>query len=162
MHPLQLERENTMEFHLETIAPCPTAGLRRTGPYGAENAALMEALKDWARRSGLLREDSVLYGIAWDNPQFTRPEDCRYEVSLVLPEGASLPQGAVYPSRFPGGQYAVAVIPHTPEGVQLGWAELFPALQAQGLRLDETRPIVERYTALMVKTHRCELCAPVL
>ncbi len=55
-----------MNLHLETIPPCPVAKMGRTGPYGAENAALMEKMKSWARLHSLMGADSVLYAIAWD------------------------------------------------------------------------------------------------
>ncbi|WP_331275199.1 AraC family transcriptional regulator [Merdimmobilis hominis] len=162
MHPLYTERGTAMNLHLETIPPCPVAKMGRTGPYGAENAALMEKMKSWARLHSLMGADSVLYAIAWDNPQTTQPEDCRYDVCLVLPQGLLPPDGDMTLGRIAGGRYAVAVLPHTPEGVAEGWDQLFPALSQLGVQPDPSRPILERYAARMIQSHQCELCVPIL
>lgn len=38
-----------LEMREETIASLPVWSLRRTGPYGPENRALMEGFKAWLR-----------------------------------------------------------------------------------------------------------------
>jgi len=60
-----------------------------------------------------------------------------------------------------GGKYVVFKIRHTAEEVQKAWLSIFPELLKQGYQLDETRPILERYKAQMVKNHYCEICVPI-
>jgi DNA gyrase inhibitor len=57
--------------------------MRRTGQYGEENYELMCKMKAWSNERGLLTDDAVLFGIALDNPQFTKPSECRYDVCLL-------------------------------------------------------------------------------
>ena len=59
-----------------------------------------------------------------------------------------------------GGKYAVFTINHTAESVQKAWSEIFPELLNLGYQIDDTRPILERYAAKMVKNHNCEICVP--
>jgi DNA gyrase inhibitor GyrI len=60
--------------------------MRRTSQYGTENYKLMSKMKAWADVRGLLTNDSVLFGIALDNPQFTKSNECRYDVCLLFRE----------------------------------------------------------------------------
>ena len=97
--------------------------------------------------------DSVLYAIAGDNPQTTQPEDCRYDVCLVLPQGLLPPDRDMTLGRIAGGRYAVAVLPHTLEGVAKGWDQLFPALSQLGVQPAPSPPILVGYAAPHMQTH---------
>lgn len=68
---------------------------------------------------------------------------------------------AVTELSLPGGKYAVFSIPHTAEAVQKAWNDIFPQLAVDGLTLDPSRPILERYVPAMLQKHLCEICAPV-
>ncbi|WP_339249010.1 GyrI-like domain-containing protein [Paenibacillus sp. FSL P2-0136] len=150
-----------MNIQLESIPATRIAYVRQTGPYGPGNAQAMEQLKGWAREQGLLQGSAVLFGIPQDNPATTRPELCRYDACISLPENppeeASVPYG-----ELPGGVYAVVTLQHTAEAVGQAWAEILPALSRSGHKLDPGRPIIERYTEDLVSRHLCELCFPVL
>lgn len=58
--------------------------MRRTGAYGIENTKLMASFKKWLVSNDLLHDDSVILGIAQDHPLFIKPEDCRYDVALIV------------------------------------------------------------------------------
>lgn len=73
-----------MNIEIEQLADQQVIFMRRVGAYGPENFKLMNALKQWADKKGLLR-NSVIYGVAQDNLD-TPPEKCRYDVRLAAPE----------------------------------------------------------------------------
>ncbi len=105
-----------MNLHLETIPP-PALSQRWGEPdHGAENAALMEKMKVVARLHSLMGADSVPMLHAWDNPQTTQPEDCRYDVCLVLPQGLLPPDGDMTLGRIAGNDTPSPSFP-IPEGV---------------------------------------------
>lgn len=150
-----------MKVSVESIPSCRVALIRRIGPYGADNKQIMERLKEWAVENHYMNDQTVILGIARDNPAATRPENCRYDVCVVLPDGGVAAGGEVREETLPGGTYAVFQIPHTPEAVQQAFSEVLPALQGRGLRPDAERPVIERYQAQMVSRHLCEICVPI-
>nr|WP_238653863.1 GyrI-like domain-containing protein [Paenibacillus piscarius] len=150
-----------MNIQLETIPATRIAYVRRTGPYGPENALAMDLLKQWAREQGLLQGTAVIWGIPQDNPANTLPEHCRYDACISLPEHPPVETSVPY-GVLPSGTYAVVTIAHTAEAVQQAWTEILPALSRSGRTLDQQRPVMERYKEDMVNRHLCELCFPVL
>ena len=150
-----------MNMKLEILPPYFVAYLRHTGPYGSGNVQIMERLKAWAKVNHLLDDNAVILGIAQDNPETTQPQDCRYDVCLVLSDTSNISGGDVTLTHLAGGRYAVFTVDHTAEAVAQAWQVLFPALSEQGCRPDETRPILERYAMKMVNSHLCEICVPV-
>ena len=149
-----------MEYTIEQLPPQSIVFMRRIGAYGAENYALMAALKDWAKNKGLF-EDSVIYAIAQDNPETTPPEQCRYDVCLAASNDTPI-DGAVQRGEIPGGKYAIFTIPHTAEAVQEFWGSVFQVLGDKGLQYDTAKPIMERYKHRLVEDGFCEFCVPVL
>ncbi|WP_172199623.1 AraC family transcriptional regulator [Saccharibacillus qingshengii] len=154
-----------MVFTIEHMPKARVIFARKTGPYGPQNQETMEHLKAWARRRNLLRESTILLGIAQDNPQLTPPEQCRYDACLIIREASASEIGDLQDTslrlgKFPGGIYAVFKTAHTPQGVNEVWASAFPALIEAGILLDE-RPAVERYTGSLLSEGVCELCVPI-
>jgi DNA gyrase inhibitor GyrI len=137
------------------------AYIRQIGVYGQNNIQTMEQLKDWAKSSNLLNDQSIILGIAHDNPAYTLPEDCRYDTCLVIPEEYRIKDSFINDGNISGGSYAVMKLCHTAEAVKEAWQSIFPELIKQGYRMDETRPIIERYRTEMVRNHYCELCIPI-
>lgn len=150
-----------MKITEENIPSYRIAYMRRVGPYGADNMQMMEKLKQWARSNSLLNDESIIFGIAQDNPAATKPGNCRYDTCIVVANGYDLKDSSVSLGKMAGGKYAVFQIPHTAEAVREAWAELFPQLSEQHYQIDETRPILERYAANMIKNHLCEICVPI-
>lgn len=150
-----------MKFRIENIPPHQIAFIRNVGPYGIGNLATMEKLKEWAKSNDLLNAESILYGIAHDNPEQTRPEDCRYDTCIALK--TKIPKdNTIQLSNIAGGRYAIFPIPHTAEAVQHAWQEVFPLLVKLKYHMDATRPVLERYKAQLVMNHQCEICVPIL
>ncbi|MGE5397497.1 MAG: AraC family transcriptional regulator, partial [Chitinophagales bacterium] len=131
------------------------------GPYGINNVQTMEELKKWARINHLFNDESIILGIARDNPETTKPENCRYDTCIVVSSEYSMADSYVREGNITGGKYAVFKINHTAEAVQKAWVDIFPELLRQGFQFDEARPIIERYIVHMVNNHYCEICVPI-
>ena len=58
-----------MNIEIEYIPYCRIAYVRQIGPYGENNVQTMEQLKIWAQSNNLLDEQSIILGIAHDNPE---------------------------------------------------------------------------------------------
>jgi DNA gyrase inhibitor GyrI len=150
-----------MTFKMEEMPKSQIAYMRRVGPYGAGNAALMERFKKWVKANGLFTKSAVILGISQDNPETTPHERCRYDVCVIVPDGFEITDPAVYSAKLPGGNYAVFSVPHTAEAVRAAWSTVFLQLHSLGYPLDGSRPILERYIPELVENHLCELCLPV-
>lgn len=148
---------------IETAAPSDILFMRRTGPYGAENHALMESLKKWAAERELLGADSVILGIAQDDPAAVPPDKCRYDVCLINSAGyvPSEADVGINTGVLSGGKYMVLVISHTAEAVGKAWASIPAVLAEMGCIPDIGRPVMERYSGELVSKQLCELCVPI-
>ena len=150
-----------MTVRLENMPALKIAYMRRIGPYGSDNKDTMERMKAWARVHGLLDENAVVLGIAQDNPQTTRPGECRYDTCLILNSDIKTKSEDIKFGSVPGGSYCVFEIEHTAEALQKAWQEIFPELAKLKYEPDYSRPILERYSVKMVNAHKCEICVPV-
>jgi DNA gyrase inhibitor GyrI len=63
----------------------------------------MEKLKSWAGANQLLGDDSVILGIAWDDPQITKPENCQYDTCLIVANDFGSEGSDVQEGRLPAG-----------------------------------------------------------
>jgi DNA gyrase inhibitor GyrI len=157
---LCLRGDGTMDIRVERFEATPIMYMRRVGEYGQENYALMSRFKETIQ--GIKTNQRTIYGIAWDNPQQTAPEECRYDVTLEITsdEVISEPNDLVF-GNLPGGHYMILLFPHFANDIQKAM-ESFPAiLQAKGYTMDGARPIIERYRQVLVDKDLCELCVPI-
>jgi DNA gyrase inhibitor GyrI len=150
-----------MDIKIEKMPAYRIAYIRKTGPYGINNVQTMNELKKWAKFNNLFNDESIILGIAQDNPETTKPENYRYDTCIVVSNDCSVTDGYVREDNIVGGKYAVFKINHTAEAVQKAWADIFPGLVQQGHQFDESRPIIERYIVQMVNNHYCEICVPI-
>ena len=148
-------------FKMEEIPETRIAYIRQVGPYGTNNNGLMEDLKNWAATNNLMHDNAVILGIAQDNPTTTPPENCRYDVCIVVSEDYEIKDTYVNENKLSGGKFAVFTIRHTEIDIQKAWSEIFPELASHGCQIDASRPILERYIPSMVNSHLCEICVPV-
>ncbi|KNY28536.1 AraC family transcriptional regulator [Pseudobacteroides cellulosolvens] len=150
-----------MNISFEDIPSYRIAYIRQIGPYGTSNVQAMEKLKNWAKSNNLFNDKSIIFGIAHDNPETTKAEDCRYDTCVVISDEYCVNEEYINQGNIIGGNYAVLKISHTAEAVQKAWIDMFPNLLKQGYHFDETRPILERYIVEMVNNHFCEICVPI-
>ncbi|MBL8313569.1 MAG: AraC family transcriptional regulator [Rubrivivax sp.] len=93
---------------LVELPPRRLACLRVLRPY--EGTGVMDActrLLAWAQARGLAGGQWL--GWQWEDPEVVPLEQCRYDVGLVVPEGAAL-DGAVHELRFPAMRVAELAI----------------------------------------------------
>ena len=151
-----------MKYYIEEMYDHKVIYMRRMGQYGVENYNLMCKMKAWADERGLLTNDAVLFGIALDNPQFTKPNECRYDVCLLAPSAKDIAtEDQVEIRNLCGGKYAVFTIDHTADAVTNFWKSFPTEMANSGLSVDFSRPIMERYSVKMVTNGLCEMCVPV-
>lgn len=151
-----------MDTRTETMQPCTIAYMRRTGAYGIECKAVMEQLKSWAKQTNCLNDDSIILGIALDNPEVTAPESCRYDACLVVSNDFHTDDNGVLTRKLNGGKYCVFTVAHTTKSIQQAWSTMFTEISTLGYTIDFSRPIIERYAMKMIRKHLCELCVPIV
>lgn len=140
---------------IEEFKDITIAYVRRTGKYGSENKILMENFKEYLRKENLLDQNSIILGIALDNPAITDKNKLRYDVGLIVNGN---PDIALDIRKIPDGIYAVFELPHTEQDVTAFWSNIQQLVS--GLSVDETKPVIERYSADKVAKHICEFCIP--
>ena len=138
---------------IETFQSITIAYMRRIGAYGPENRQLMEKLKAFLAQHDLLK--STILGIPLDDPTITPAEQLRYDVGLIVPVHAVIP----LPTRsIDDGTYAVFEVQHTQQGVSSFWQNIGQLT----LSIDNTKPIIERYSSQKIVEHLCEFCIPII
>lgn len=138
---------------IETFQGITIAYMRRIGAYGPENRQLMEKLKAFLAQHDLLK--STILGIPLDDPTITPAEQLRYDVGLIVPANATIP----LPARsIDDGTYAVFEVQHTQQGVSSFWQNIGQLT----LSIDNTKPIIERYSSHKIVEHLCEFCIPII
>ena len=140
---------------IEEFKDITIAYMRRTGNYGFKNKILMENFKEYLRENSLLDQNSIILGIALDNPAITDKDKLRYDVGLIVNGNSDI---ALDIRKIPDGIYAVFELPHTVQDVTAFWSNIQQLVG--GLSVDETKPIIERYSADKVAMHLCEFCIP--
>lgn len=150
-----------MNTRTETIQPCTIAYMRRTGAYGIECKTVMEQLKSWARNTNNLNDDSIVLGIALDNPEVILPESCRYDACLIVSNNFHTNDDSILIRELHGGSYCTFTVAHTTESIQKAWSTMFTDISTLGYTIDFSRPIIGRYAMKMIRKHSCEICVPI-
>jgi DNA gyrase inhibitor GyrI len=151
-----------MDINIEMIPSYKIAYIRRTGPYGLENVQIMEQLKSWASEKNLFCQNSIILGIAQDNPELIDPKDCRYDTCLIVLDEFKVDNEYINFGKTIGGKYCVFKIRHTVDAMKKAWMDIFPELLKRNYEFDVRRPILERYAMEMINKHHCEICVPIL
>ena len=151
-----------MDIKTEIIPAYKIAFIRKTGPYGPQNVQAMEQLKSWANENNLINENTIILGIAQDNPEITEPKACRYDTCLVVSEEFEADDNNINLGKIIGGRYCVFTTNHTAAAMEKAWREIFSELVKANYEFDTGRPILERYALKMINKHYCEICVPIL
>ena len=151
-----------MEMIIEQMPLTIIVFKRNIGPYGQGNYAAMERIKAFTKNNNLFNEDTIILGISRDNPQTTKPEECRYDACLVVSANFETEENDMEKGIIEGGKYAVFIVEHTPEAVQKAWNSVFKEILSSEYKIDLSRDIIERYAEKMIKNNKCEICVPIL
>lgn len=160
-----LNKEIIMKVTLIDRQPATVAYLRHVGPYGEPIARFwQETYVPWAVMNKL-GADHARYGISYDDPSITAPEQCRYDACAeVAPDFVAT--GGALKTTIPSGKYAVLNFKGTVAQVGEAWAALLRDwLPSSGLQLD-ARPCFEYYPKGAANCEagkfECEICIPVV
>ena len=137
------ERSETMNAKIREMPEYHVAYVRKMGPYGKETCEeAFGELMQWAGPRGLVGSGAML-GVYWDNPEVTKPETCRTDACLGVPEGTRT-EGQVGLQTVAGGPHAVCHFETGEDGFQRAWEEAFAWLVRNGYECDD-RPCYELY-----------------
>lgn len=158
------QEEHSMDVKLIDRPQVTVAYMRYIGPYGPHvHTFWMQRFGPWMARHGLTGR--AAYGISYDDPHITAPEQCRYDACVEVEPGF-VADGGAQVGTIPGGRYAVLSYYGKPEQVGEAWTALLRIwLPDSGLQLD-ARPCFEHYppnSAIDPATGHmhCEICIPV-
>lgn len=143
-------------MHIEEFHDITIAYMRREGAYGPGNKSFMEKFKSYLNQHHLL-ENSVILGIALDDPSNTETDKLRYDVGIIVEDHQKI---GLETREIPDGLYAIFEVPHTKQGITEFWNQLEQL--TDNLSVDKTKPVIERYSFDKVKNHLCEFCIPII
>ncbi|MBP2097886.1 AraC family transcriptional regulator [Enterococcus rivorum] len=135
---------------------------RRIGAYGMENKNLMEDFKRWLKNNELLNNESIILAIPRDNPQTTNPENCRYDVALIVDSLDTIQQLDIKKGVLKSSKYAIFSVIHTEQAIIQAMQNMLPEIESKGYSFDTQHPMIERYAVKMVENNLCEICIPIL
>jgi AraC family transcriptional regulator len=158
-------KETIMKVTIIDRQPATVAYLRHLGPYGESIARFwQETYVPWAVMNKL-GADHARYGISYDDPSITSPDQCRYDACAeVTPDFVAI--GNSLKTTIPGGKYAVLKFKGTVKQVGEAWSSILRDwLPSSGLQLD-ARPCFEYYPKgasydSNTGEFECEICIPV-
>ncbi|MEE0248570.1 GyrI-like domain-containing protein [Peptacetobacter hiranonis] len=140
---------------IEEFENVKIAYMRRIGEYGKENKKLMEMFKEYLKENRLFDENTVLVGIALDNPAETAATMQRYDVGIIVRDELDYD----LPIReIANGEYAIFEVPHTKEDIMHFWKNIQNI--TANLPVDTSKPIIERYSNYKINSQLCEFCIP--
>ncbi|MCB6202967.1 GyrI-like domain-containing protein [Extibacter muris] len=145
--------ENKMK--IEEFKNITIAYMRNVGEYGIKNEMLMERFKDYLKANHMLDADTVILGIALDNPAATPPEELRYDVGIIIKDNMDI---GLNTRKIDDGTYAIYETAHTKQAVIAFWRDI--AKLTEGLAVDYDKPVIERYATDKIAENLCEFCVP--
>jgi len=146
-----------MNYLVESLPSKTVFYKRRVGAYGTENYALMDSVKTHLKKEKLFSENTIIYGIALDDPNKISAEHCRYDVAVESDAAIT----NMNSRELDSGEYAIFQIDHTSNAVSAFW-NTFPSLLSQdSYTIDFSRPILERYKISLINNERCEMLVPI-
>ncbi|KAF0371387.1 DNA gyrase inhibitory protein [Pediococcus acidilactici] len=141
---------------IEEFKDIKIAYMRRVGKYGPENKQLMENFKAYLKEKHLFIKDMTILGIALDNPMTTPIGKQRYDVGIIITDRT---KNFGLPSRkISDGLYSIFEVAHTKAGVLNFWKNI--SSLTNNLPVDDSKPIIERYSSSKISSHVCEFCIP--
>lgn len=125
------------------------AYLRHIGPYAETSLGpVWGRLMAWAGEKGLLRPGVQTLGVAWDDPEVTPADRCRYDACIVVDEGVTV-DGGCATQEVGGGLYAVYRRSVACGEFAEAWQELFGDwLPGSGMQPDD-RACFELYNDVL-------------
>ncbi|MBN9261904.1 MAG: GyrI-like domain-containing protein [Hyphomicrobium sp.] len=156
-----------MRIRFVYLRPTPVLHYRAIGPYERSVKEAWGAILGWLDARDLRKFGPRAFGVIHDHARSTDPMALRYDACVELVPGLSAaPECGIVRKVTPGGAYAQGCLQGGYEQISDGfrymcsqWAE------AENLRIDTSRPLMEIYLNDPAKTPRDEwltqLCVPI-
>ena len=159
--------EVAMNVRVTELPAHHVAYMRYVGPYGAHGIPdLWKRFRKWMETHGLMSDETVTLGVAYDDPDVTAPDRCRYDACVVVPADFKADRW-VNVVEVPGGKFAVTDFAGHAREIRGAWEAFYRSwLPGSGHEPDD-RPCFERYRVRNIAVEgkpdafHCELCMPV-
>jgi AraC family transcriptional regulator len=153
---------NVYTVRLETIPPRRVAFIRHTGPYRKVEGAF-KRLFAWAGRHRLMRGDTVVLGLCWDDPEVCPEDKLRFDCCITVPEEVE-GEGEIGTQTIAGGEYALVTHCGPYTGLDEAYRYLYGAWLPQSGRQPSAAPPIEVYDRSTCQTPpeeiRTVICVP--
>jgi AraC family transcriptional regulator len=83
-----LTKDMTMYIEIKNMPAMRIAGILFFGGYGEQIGTAFSKLSVWAGKHHYFSPSTRFLGIAYDNPDVTPADKCRYKACMTVPEGA--------------------------------------------------------------------------
>ena len=137
--PYRIER-----LPAKRILYCSVVGNYAHTTSTAFEEATWDRLEEFAAKEGLLSPATEYWGIAFDDSEITRSEQCRYDVAITINDKAELHlpiRSEIKTRTLSAGKYAVFTHRGDYSGLEAFYEQILPALPFE---LGDT-PILEKY-----------------
>lgn len=132
-----------MNAEIREMPEYTIAYVRKIGEYSKETCReAFSELVQWAAPKGYLGQ-GPMFGIYWDNPKVTSPENCRIDAGVAVAPKTST-DGQVGLQVISGGAYAVCGFETDTDGFHKAWDEAFAWLVNSGYECAD-KPCYELY-----------------
>ena len=98
---LDLSKVKTIELPV-----CATVKRHSIGPYTKGIPHIWEDIYNWSNSRGLIKNDTLMFGVPRNNPYITPPEKSRYDCHIGIDDGSSI-EGDEVTYLFKGGKHVV-------------------------------------------------------
>lgn len=145
---------------IKELGPFRFVSVLSTGGYGPSIEAAWARLCRWAGPRRLLGPGSVAAGIAWDSPEITPPERCRYSVCLSSPPGLET-SGEIVSLSLP--EMTCLVLSYKGPDLSAAYSSLYKTcLPSSGFEPEDS-PAIEFYRSMAkpMKVFDLEIALPV-
>lgn len=108
-YSLPKQRENSMQVNIKNLPERRLAVVEHRGDPNTMGESVHKLIA-WAQSQSinLKPQPGDAFGIAYDDPKITIPEEFRFDLALTVPENVKL-NGPVVEKRLPAGRYAVTL-----------------------------------------------------
>ncbi len=103
--PIMSQSNADLGVRIETRAALQGVRIRHVGPYD-QVGPCFEELSEWVGERGLFGSETIVFGLAHDDPAVTAPEHLRYDACLALGDASGLElEGPVEAVQVAAGEF---------------------------------------------------------
>ncbi|MCT9000220.1 AraC family transcriptional regulator [Chelativorans intermedius] len=136
-------RTDMSSVTIKTLEPQTVAAIRHVGPY-MEIGQAFDRLIALAAGHGLMGPDTRSFGIYYDDPSATPPEECRSDACLTVGKTDPLPEG-LKRMEIAGGRYASLLHKGPYAELHKAYAWLYGVWLPESGEEPANQPVVEEY-----------------